>query len=212
MVERQVQQLTRLVDDLLDVSRVGHGKINLQMKPVDLKAVVALAIEVSRPLIDARKHVLKVSLPRQAVEVDGDPGRLAQVVSNLLNNSAKYSDDGGRIELTLEAIGEQAVLRVRDTGIGIEPAMLPKIFDLFTQVNGSTSRCEEGLGIGLALVRNMIELHGGCVQAASAGLGHGTEFVVRLPLLRKMPAGYPAAQDRPWTAVTCTDATNPDHR
>ena len=120
MVERQVQQLTRLVDDLLDVSRVGHGKINLQMKPVDLKTVVALAVEVSRPLIDARKHVLKVSLPRQAVEVEGDPGRLAQVVSNLLNNSAKYSEDGGRIELTVEAIGDQAVLRVRDTGIGID--------------------------------------------------------------------------------------------
>ena len=193
MVERQIQQLTRLVDDLLDVSRVGHGKINLQMKPVDLKDVVALAVEISRPLIDARKHVLKVSLPQQAVEVEGDPGRLAQVVSNLLNNSAKYSEDGGRIELTVEAIGDQAVLRVRDTGIGIEPAMLPRIFDLFTQVKGSASRSAEGLGIGLALVRNMIELHGGCVQAASAGLGHGTEFVVRLPLMSKLPAGDPAA-------------------
>ncbi len=201
MVERQVQQLSRLVDDLLDVSRVGHGKINLQMKPVDLRDVVAQAIDVSRPLIDARKHVLKVSLPRQAVEVDGDPGRLAQVVSNLLNNSAKYSDDGGRIELTVEAIGDQAVLRVRDTGIGIEPAMLPRIFDLFTQVKGSMSRYEKGLGIGLALVRNMIELHGGCVQAASAGLGHGTEFVVRLPLLMKMPAECPVAQGKPSSAL-----------
>ncbi len=203
MIERQIQQLTRLVDDLIDVSRVGHGKINLQMKPVDLKVVVALAIEMSRPLIDRREHVLEISLPRRAVEVAGDAGRLAQVVSNLLNNSVKYSDDGSRIELTVEANGDQAILRVSDMGIGIEPAMLPRIFDLFTQVKDSTSRAEEGLGIGLALVRNMIELHGGCVQAASAGLGHGSEFVVRLPLLSRMPAGHPAAAARhrsAWTA------------
>ena len=138
--------------------------------------------------------------------MEGDPGRLAQVVSNLLNNSAKYSDDGGRIELTLEAIGDQAVLRVRDTGIGIEPAMLPRIFDLFTQVKGSTSRFEEGLGIGLALVRNMIELHGGCVQAASAGLGHGTEFVVRLPLLKKIPAGQCRRARQALVSRECTPA------
>jgi signal transduction histidine kinase/ActR/RegA family two-component response regulator len=201
MIERQIQQLARLVDDLIDVSRVGHGKINLEMKPVDLKVVVALAIEMSRPLIDKREHVLEISLPRRAVEVAGDTGRLAQVVSNLLNNSAKYSDDGSRIELTVEANGDQAILS--DTGIGIEPAMLPRIFDLFTQVKDSTSRSEEGLGIGLALVRNMIELHGGCVQAESAGLGHGSEFVVRLPLLSRMPAGHPAAAARhksAWTA------------
>ncbi len=194
MIERQIHQLNRLVDDLIDVSRVGHGKINLQMKPVDLKVVVALAVEMSRPLIDKRKHVLEISLPRRAVKVAGDAGRLAQVVSNLLNNSAKYSEDGSRIELTVEADGDQAILRVRDTGIGIDPAMLPTIFDLFTQANGSTSRSGEGLGIGLALVRNLIELHDGSVQAASAGLGHGAEFVVRLPLLSRLPAEYPAAQ------------------
>ena len=202
MVERQIQQLTRLVNDLFDVSRVGHGKINLQMMPIDLNDVVGLAIEVSRPLIDARKHLLEVSLSRRPVEVEGDPGRLAQVVSNLLNNSAKYSEDRGRIELTVEAIGDQAVLRVRDAGIGIEPAMLPRIFDLFSQAKGSASRFGEGLGIGLALVRNMIELHGGCVQAASAGLGLGTEFVVRLPLLRKTPAGCAAAHDTPCSTVS----------
>ena len=202
MVERQVLQLTRLVDDLLDVSRVGHGKINLQKTRVDLKGVVALAVEASRPLIDARKHGLTVSLPPVAVEVEGDPDRLAQVVSNLLNNSAKYSDDGGRIELALEATGDEAIVRVSDTGIGIEPSMLPTIFDLFAQVKSSTNRFTEGLGIGLALVRNMIELHGGCVQATSAGLGHGTMFVVRLPLLVKRDAGAPPAQDRPSRAVT----------
>ena len=207
MVERQIQQLTRLVDDLLDVSRVGHGKINLQMQSIDLNEVVALAVEVSRPLIDARKHLLKVSLPARPVEVEGDAGRLVQVVSNLLNNSAKYSEDRGLIELTLEATGDQAVLRVRDTGIGIEPAMLPRIFDLFTQVKGSASRFGEGLGIGLALVRNMIELHGGCVQASSAGLGLGTEFVVSLPLLSKLPAGIPAALE-----VSCPAMSAPTRR
>jgi CheY-like chemotaxis protein len=204
MVERQIQQVTRLVDDLLDVSRVGHGKINLHMMPIDLNTVVGLAVEVSRPLIDARKHFLKVSLPGQPVEVDGDPGRLVQVVSNLLNNSAKYSEDRGRIDLTVEVIGDQAVLRVRDTGIGIEPTLLPRIFDLFTQVQGSASRFGEGLGIGLALVRNMIELHGGCVQAASAGLGLGTEFVVRLPLLSNVPAANPAVHDSPSSIVNAT--------
>ena len=188
MVERQIQQLSRLIEDLVDVSRVGQGKMKLQWKLVDLRTVAALAVEMSRPLIDARKHVLTVSVPDHAVEVEGDAGRLMQVVSNLLNNSAKYSDDGGRIELTLSSVDDQAVLRVRDSGIGIEPAMLPGIFDLFTQVNCSTSRSDQGLGIGLALVRKLIDVHGGGVRAVSAGLGHGTEFVVCLPLLRKVPA------------------------
>jgi signal transduction histidine kinase/CheY-like chemotaxis protein len=183
MVERQIQQLTRLVDDLLDVSRVGHGEISLQLKSVDLKAVMALAIEIGRPLIDSRKHTLTVSVPSYAVNVEGDSGRLAQVVANLLNNSSKYTDDGGRIELILETVGRWAVLSVRDTGIGIDASVLPRIFDLFMQVNGSISRVNEGLGIGLALVRNVVELHGGTVESASAGLGRGTQFVVRLPLL-----------------------------
>ena len=166
---------------------------------MDLKSVVAQAVESSRPLIESRKHVLTLSLPAYAVEVEGDPGRLAQVVSNLLNNSAKYSEDGGHIELTLESIRDRAVLSVRDAGIGIEPAMLPRIFDLFLQVKASPSRAVDGLGIGLALVRNVVELHGGSVLAASAGLGCGTELVVSLPLLREHPAGNPAAQDRPWS-------------
>ncbi len=196
MVERQVQQLSRLVDDLLDVSRVGHGKINLNMKPVDLRAVVALAVEMSGPLIEAKRHVLALSLPAYEVLVEGDAGRLAQVVTNLLNNSAKYSENGGRIELSVQVIGDSAMLRVRDAGIGIEPAMLPRIFDLFTQATISPSRGDEGLGIGLALVRNVVELHGGCVQASSAGLGRGTELVVRLPLLKnKMPERDGAVED-----------------
>ena len=182
MVERQIQQLTRLVDDLVDVTRVGECGISLRIRTVNLKSVVAQAVESSRPLIESRRHVLTVSLPECAVEIEGDPGRLTQVVSNLLNNSAKYSEDGGHIELILESIRDRAVLCVRDAGIGIEPAMLPRIFDLFVQVKASPRRVANGLGIGLALVRNVVELHGGSVVASSAGLGCGTELVVSLPL------------------------------
>ncbi len=184
VLERQVQQMTRLIDDLVDVSRVRQGKVQLKKEVVDLRMVVARAVETSRPLIDMRKHHLELALPERATEVDGDLTRLAQVVSNLLNNSAKYTEEGGSIELSLEANGDQAILRVRDTGIGIAQAMLPTVFDLFTQVRGNENRSEGGLGIGLSLVRTMIELHGGHVQAMSEGLGHGSEFVVRLPLSR----------------------------
>ena len=202
VVERQVQQLTRLVDDLLDVSRISRGKINLLTEPADLAAVVARAVEISRPLIDARKHHLKSSLPGQAIWVAGDPARLAQVVSNLLNNAAKYTEEGGRIELSVEASCDQAVLRVRDTGVGIAAAMLPHVFDLFTQVQGSVSRSEGGLGIGLTLVRSLVEMHGGSVLATSGGLGHGSEFIVRLPLLQETPAAAGAAGEQPeWTRM-----------
>ncbi len=188
VIERQAQQMRRLVDDLLDVSLVRQGKIHLSREVVDLRNVVARAVESSRPLIEMKKHELAVSLPERPIEVDGDLTRLTQVVSNLLNNSAKYSEEGGRVELSLEANSDQAILRVSDTGIGIAPATLPTIFDLFTQVQGSEDRSEGGLGIGLNLVRDLIDLHGGCVQATSAGLGHGSEFVVRLPLSR---TGHP---------------------
>jgi PAS domain S-box-containing protein len=199
VVERQVQQLTRLVDDLLDVSRISRGKINLQMGPVDLAAVVVRAVEISRPLIDARKHSLEVSLPEQAVWVEGDSTRLAQVLSNLLNNAAKYSEEGGRIDLTVEPSGGEAVLRVRDTGVGIAADMLSHIFEMFTQVQSSVGRSQGGLGIGLTLVRSLVELHGGSVEAHSGGLGHGSEFVVRLPLLQEAapPAAAGAKQQRP---------------
>jgi signal transduction histidine kinase len=200
VVERQVQQLTRLVDDLLDVSRISRGKIKLLIEPADLAVVVARAVEISRPLIDARKHHLKSSLPGQAVWVAGDPARLAQVVSNLLNNAAKYTEEGGHIELSVEASCDQAVLRVRDTGVGIVADMLPHVFDLFTQVQGSVSRSEGGLGIGLTLVRSLVEMHGGSVLATSGGLGHGSEFIVRLPLLQETPAAAGAVGEQPeWT-------------
>jgi len=188
VVERQVQQLTRLVNDLLDVSRFNRGKIDLQMEPVDLSAVVARAVEISRPLIDAHDHYLKVSLPQQPVRVEGDLTRLAQVLSNMLNNAAKYTEEGGRIDLTVESSGREAVIRVRDTGAGIAAEMLPNIFEMFAQVQGSVSRSEGGLGIGLTLVRKLVEMHGGSVAAFSDGLGHGSEFVVRLALLDDAPS------------------------
>jgi PAS domain S-box-containing protein len=185
VVERQVRQLARLVDDLLDISRVNSGTMNLQKEPLDMALVVARAVEMSRPVIDAHRHSLQVLLPAQSVRVDGDLGRLAQLLCNLLNNSAKYTADGGRIHLTVEEAGGEAVLRVRDTGVGIAADMLPHIFEMFAQVPGSISHSEGGLGIGLTLVRKLAELHGGRVEAHSAGPGDGAEFVVRLPLLRE---------------------------
>src|SRR5439155_19688735 len=167
--------------DLLDISRITRGKIRLQTEPVDLTAVVARAVETSRPLIDARKHELTVTLPNEPVRVEGDPVRLAQVLGNLLNNAAKYTEEGGRIWLTLERDGAEATFRVRDTGLGIPPDMLHSVFDLFTQVERSLDRAHGGLGIGLTLVRQLVELHGGHVSAASAGTNQGSEFVVRLP-------------------------------
>jgi signal transduction histidine kinase/DNA-binding response OmpR family regulator len=193
VIERQVGHMVRLVDDLLDISRINRGKIRLRREPVDVAAVIAHAVEASRPYIDARRHELGVSLPPQPIAVEGDPTRLAQVVTNLLNNAAKYTEPGGHISVAVEAEGGppphgQAVLRVRDTGIGIPPEMLPTVFDLFTQGDHSLDRAEGGLGIGLTLVRRIVDLHGGSVQAFSEGPGRGSEFTVRLALARR-PAG-----------------------
>jgi signal transduction histidine kinase/DNA-binding response OmpR family regulator len=183
IIERQVQHLVRLVDDLLDLSRITRGKIRLQTEPVDIAGVVARAVETSRPLIDARKHELNVVLPREPVRVQGDPVRLAQVLGNLLNNAAKYTEEGGRIWLSAERQDGDVVLRVRDTGLGIPPEMLSSIFDLFTQAERSLDRSQGGLGIGLTLVRRLVEMHAGRVEAFSAGANQGSEFVVRLPAL-----------------------------
>jgi PAS domain S-box-containing protein len=190
MIERQVENLVRLVDDLLDVSRISRGKINLQKEPVDVATLVARAVEGSRPLIEARKHDLKVALPDEPMRVEADPTRMAQVLWNLLNNAAKYTPEGGRIWLTAEKVGGEAVIRVQDTGMGIPQEMLPKLFDLFIQAERTLDRAEGGLGIGLTLVRRLTEMHNGVVQAFSAGPGEGSEFVVRLPLL---PDVSPAA-------------------
>jgi len=199
IIDRQVQQMTRLVDDLLDVSRITRGKVELQKESVDLAAVVARAVEISRPLIDARRHELAVTLPPEPVRLEADAARLAQVVANLLNNAAKYTEERGHIWLTVEREGPEAVVRVRDTGVGIPAEMLAQVFDLFTQVTHSLDRSQGGLGIGLTLVRSLVEMHGGGVRAHSGGPGQGSEFVVRLPLLagRRAAGSGPGAGGRP---------------
>jgi len=192
LIDRQVTHLTRLVDDLLDASRITSGKITLQRQPVSLALVVENAADSSRPLIDARKHTLDVELPGEPLQVEGDPVRLTQVVLNLLNNAAKYTPECGMIRLSVEREGENAVLRVRDTGLGIPADLLPRVFDLFTQGDRSLDRAEGGLGIGLTLVRRLVEMHGGAVEAHSDGPGYGSEFLVRLPLLavpQEVPGG-----------------------
>lgn len=183
MMERQVHQLVRLVDDLLDVSRVMRGKIELRKEQVELATVVARAVETVQPLIDAQGHELAVGLPPESLPLDADPVRLAQVVGNLLTNAAKYTEPNGHIWMTARREDGQAVLRVRDDGIGIAPDVLPHVFDLFVQVDHAAARSQGGLGIGLTLVKNLVEMHGGAVEARSAGLGKGSEFVVRLPLV-----------------------------
>ncbi len=190
MMERQVHHLVRLVDDLLDVSRVMRGKIELRREPVELATVVARAVETAKPLIEVQGHQLDISLPPDSLLLDADPVRLAQVVGNLLTNSAKYSEANGHIWLTARKEGDQAALSVRDTGIGIAPDMLPHVFELFVQADHASTKAQGGLGIGLTLVKNLVEMHNGTVQARSAGLGKGSEFVVRLPLLVQ-PQGVP---------------------
>lgn len=183
VIHRQLSHLVRLVDDLLDVSRITGGKIRLQLECVDASAAIANAVETSRPLIEAHGHKLQVRLPAEAIFVQADTARLSQILSNLLNNAAKYTPDGGTIELSLKREGGDAVFSVRDSGVGIPPEMLARVFDLFTQVDRSLDRSQGGLGIGLTLVRRLVELHGGTVQAASAGANQGSEFIVRLPLV-----------------------------
>ena len=182
VIDRQVRQLSRLVDDLLDVSRIARGKIELRMQRVEIGEAVRIALESSRPLIERGGHELTVQLPVEPVRVDADLARLAQVLSNLLNNAAKYTRAGGHIWLCAERSASHAVIRVRDNGIGIRPAMLTHIFEMFTQLPGSSLHSQGGLGIGLTLVRRLVELHGGSVEAHSEGIGKGSEFVVRLPL------------------------------
>ncbi len=182
MADRQVKQLVHLVDDLLDVSRITHGKIALRKERVALADVVARAVETARPAIEGRGQKLTVSLPAAPVHLDADPSRLAQVVGNLLGNASKYTQPGGSIWITAERLDEELVLRVRDTGVGLAPDLLPQVFDLFVQGDRSLDRARGGLGIGLTVVRRLVELHGGRVEARSAGLGHGSEFVIRLPV------------------------------
>ncbi|WP_254510246.1 PAS domain S-box protein [Anatilimnocola floriformis] len=182
IIERQVGQLTRLIDDLLEVSRITSGRIHLQRERVGLNGVVERGVETTRPLLDQHHHELTVSLSSQPIWVNADPARLEQIVVNLLTNAAKYTADGGAIVITVHREGDKAVLRVRDSGVGIAPELLPHIFELFTQAERSLDRSQGGLGIGLCLVQRLVEMHDGKVEASST-LGQGSEFVVHLPII-----------------------------
>lgn len=195
VIERQAFQLTRLVDDLLDVSRITRGKIKLKREMVDLAAVVSNAVETSRPLIDTRRHQLTVELPEPPVTLYADKARLTQVIANLLNNAAKYQNPGGQIVLAAEQRGEDAIITIRDHGIGIAPEMLQEVFELFSQGERTLDRAQGGLGIGLALVRQLVELHGGTVEAHSEGPSQGSEFTIHLPV--RAPESASAAPSAP---------------
>jgi PAS domain S-box-containing protein len=193
MMERQVGQMVRLIEDLLDVSRISQGRVELRLAPLDVARTLLQAVENSRPLIEELRHRLSIDLPREPLGIQGDADRLAQVFSNLLNNAAKYTPPGGDILLTLSREGHDAVVRVRDTGVGIPPAMLERVFDLFEQVDSSFDHSRGGLGIGLNLARSLVRMHQGRIEARSDGLGAGSEFVVRLPLTN----AWPVAQTDP---------------
>jgi PAS domain S-box-containing protein len=183
IIDRQATQLTRLMDDLLDVSRIGQGKVELKKEPLDVRDVARRAAEGIQPLVEAKKHQFRLSFPETPLPANADAARLEQIVGNLLSNAAKYTDEGGSITLRADREGDDIVIRVRDTGVGISADQLPHIFGLFTQVGSSLDRSQGGLGIGLALVKSLAEMHGGSVMATSEGLGRGSEFTLRLPAL-----------------------------
>ncbi|HVG05218.1 MAG TPA: ATP-binding protein, partial [Burkholderiaceae bacterium] len=182
MMERQLQQMVRLVDDLLDVSRITTGKLVLRTERVSLREVMVTAIDAVRPLVDAKRHTLSVDLPANSVELDADPTRLSQILSNILNNAVKYTEPGGSIRVTARLAYGAVEIRVSDTGIGIAADKLPAVFEMFTQFDASPERMHGGLGVGLALAKRLVQLHGGTITVSSDGLGHGSEFTVRLPV------------------------------
>jgi len=184
MIERQLNQIIRLVDDLLDLSRFTRGKITLRMEPVEISAIIEAAVETSRPLIEAAQHTLTVLVPTEKVYFEGDATRITQVVVNLLNNAAKYTSPKGEIILSTTVDGDQIVIKVSDNGLGIPPEMLQDIFQMFNQLPRSEQHGQGGLGIGLALVRGIVELHHGTIEAKSPGIGKGSEFIVKLPISR----------------------------
>jgi signal transduction histidine kinase len=186
VMDRQLGQLVRLVDDLLDVSRISRGKVELRLQPMDLASSVEQAVEAAKPLVDRMAQSLRVTLPAEPIQLHADPMRLAQVIGNLLTNASKFTDRNGRIDLVVERDGNEALVRVRDSGIGIAAEQRDRIFEMFTQLDTTAERSTGGLGIGLSLVRSLVEMHGGSVSVHSDGLGKGTEFVLRLPV---RPAG-----------------------
>jgi len=181
VIARQVQRMALLLDDLLDVSRITRGRLELRRDSVDLLTLVGSAVETARPLIDAKNHSLTVNLPPEPLELEVDPLRLSQALSNLLTNAAKYTDAEGHITLTACQDEQGLSIRVTDNGIGIEPSVIKGLFEMFSQIDSAIDRAEGGLGIGLALVKGLVALHGGTVQARSAGLGKGSEFTIQLP-------------------------------
>jgi two-component system CheB/CheR fusion protein len=209
IIDRQVQQLARLVDDLLDVSRITRGMIELRKERAEVSAIVEHALETSRPLIEAARHKLTVTFAAEPLWVMADVTRMAQVLSNLLNNAAKYTQPGGNLQLAVERDGGEAVIRVRDDGIGIPPEMLSRIFEMFTQVDTSLERSQGGLGIGLTIAQRLVEMHGGVLEATSGGSDRGSELTVRLPLPAESAAapageeedGEPAASSRARSAL-----------
>jgi signal transduction histidine kinase len=210
MMARQVGQLVKLIDELLDVSRIANGKVVLRRVPVDLRTVIDSALEASQPALEEARHEVTVELPNQPVWVHGDPSRLAQVVSNLLNNAAKYTPAGGHVRVELAHADGQATVRVVDDGMGIPAEMVNRVFDMFTQVDRTLDRAQGGLGIGLALVRRLMQLHGGSVRAQSEGLDRGSTFTVTLPASATQPpsdslADHPAAHAPPRLRVLVVD-------
>jgi signal transduction histidine kinase len=181
IARRQTEQLDRLIEDLLDVTQIAQGCFRLNRQRIGLIEIIEHAVEKMRFLVEDRGHTLSVSPPLELVRVDGDPVRLEQIVVNLISNAAKYTDRGGRIELLVERHGAEAVVWVRDSGIGISPDLLPRIFDFYVRGERTSEQMQGGLGIGLAVVRSLVALHGGRVEARSEGLGKGSEFVVHLP-------------------------------
>ena len=196
IIERQVRQMKRLVEDLMDVSRISRGSLQLQRQRVALQDIVSQAVEIVRPLIESRRHRLQVSQYSPALELNADPDRLRQVIVNLLNNAAKYTDPGGDIAVSVDREADEAVVRVRDTGIGMQPDQMATIFDLFTQAHPSLHQSQSGLGLGLALVRDLVTMHGGTVQVRSEGVGKGSEFIVHLPIEGASGAPWPFALAR----------------
>jgi CheY-like chemotaxis protein/two-component sensor histidine kinase len=194
MMERQLDQMVRLVDDLLDVSRIATGKLALRRERVELQPIVRNAIETVNPYLQSRRHALAVTLPEHPVFVDADPTRLAQVFANLLNNAARYTEPGGNIRFVVRVEGGEVAASVIDNGMGIDATMLEKVFELFAQADQSLERTTAGLGVGLTLAKYLVTLHGGTLVARSEGLGHGSEFVVRLPLAQESPAARRPAE------------------
>jgi len=204
MMDRQLSHMVRLIDDLLDVSRITSDKLVLRKEWVSLRAIVETAVETSRPVTEAAGHALNLALPEEPIWLAADPTRLSQVICNLLTNAAKYTPEGGSIKLAAAMEGGEIVFRVTDTGLGIPPEMLGEVFEMFTQVDRSLDRAQGGLGIGLALVKRLVELHGGTITALSPGLGAGSTFIVRLPLVEACARGM-----SPGTPGDATSARSP---